>query len=127
MKSHASLLKLVLAMTMANFAMTAQAQPPTKVSDGVLTNAKGMTLYTSDRDEANSGKSVCNGPCANGWPPLEAQAGDKPRGDYSILTRDDGGKQWAFKGKPLYQWSKDKKPGDKTGDGINKVWHVAKP
>ena len=44
-----------------------------------------------------------------------------------IITRDDGGKQWAYKGKPLYLWAKDAKPGDKTGDGFNNVWHVAKP
>ena len=43
------------------------------------------------------------------------------------VTRPDGKKQWAFKGKPLYYWAKDQKPGDKTGDGFNNVWHVAKP
>ena len=41
--------------------------------------------------------------------------------------RDDGAKQLAYKGKPLYYWSKDQKPGDRTGDGVNGVWHVAKP
>ena len=30
-------------------------------------------------------------------------------------------------GKPLYTWTKDKKPGDATGDGVNKVWHLASP
>lgn len=44
-----------------------------------------------------------------------------------MIVRDDGKKQWAFKGKPLYYWAKDTKPGDKTGDGFNKVWQVAKP
>jgi predicted lipoprotein with Yx(FWY)xxD motif len=48
-------------------------------------------------------------------------------GDYSIVTRDDGKKQWAFKGKPLYYWVKDQKPGDQTGQGVNNVWQVAKP
>jgi predicted lipoprotein with Yx(FWY)xxD motif len=47
-------------------------------------------------------------------------------GDWTVIVRDDGGKQWAYKGKPLYTWSKDAKPGDKTGDGVNSVWHVAK-
>jgi predicted lipoprotein with Yx(FWY)xxD motif len=33
----------------------------------------------------------------------------------------------AFKGKPLYTWAKDTKArGDKTGDGVNNIWHVAK-
>ena len=100
---------------------------PAKVSDGVLTNAAGMTLYTFDRDTDGSGKSVCNGPCATNWPPFAAPADAKAMGDWSIATRDDGSKQWAYKGKPLYAWSKDQKPGDKTGDGfLNNSWHVAK-
>jgi predicted lipoprotein with Yx(FWY)xxD motif len=100
---------------------------PAKTSDGVLTNSAGMTLYTFDKDQASSGKSACNGPCATNWPPLMAKDGDKPSGDYSLVTRDDGSKQWAYKGKPLYTWSKDKSAGDKSGDGVNNVWHVAKP
>jgi predicted lipoprotein with Yx(FWY)xxD motif len=51
----------------------------------------------------------------------------KPTGEFTVIVRDDGKKQWAFKGKPLYYWAKDTKPGDKTGDGFNKVWQVAKP
>lgn len=100
---------------------------PTKVADGVLTGPNGMTLYTFDRDAAGSGKSVCNGPCATSWPPLSATDTDKAEGNFTIITRDDGKKQWAVKGKPLYYWVKDAKPGDKTGDGVNKVWQVAKP
>ncbi|MBS0308287.1 MAG: hypothetical protein JSS58_04870 [Proteobacteria bacterium] len=104
----------------------AMATAPVKTTDGVLTNAAGMTLYTFDRDAG--GKSACNGPCAANWPPLMAQDTDKPAGDYSIITRDDGKKQWAYKGKPLYHWVKDQKPGDKTGDGfLNNQWHVVKP
>ena len=43
------------------------------------------------------------------------------------MTRDDGSKQWAYKGKPVYYWAKDQKAGDRTGDGVNSVWHVVKP
>jgi predicted lipoprotein with Yx(FWY)xxD motif len=100
---------------------------PTKMADGVLTGPNGMTLYTFDRDTAGNGKSMCNGPCAANWPPLMAADADKNSGDYSVVTRDDGKKQWAYKGWPLYYWAKDMKPGDKTGDGFNKIWKVAKP
>ncbi|MBS1130894.1 MAG: hypothetical protein H6R16_1896 [Proteobacteria bacterium] len=100
---------------------------PAKVMDGALTGANGMTLYTFDKDAAGSGKSLCNGPCATNWPPLFAMDGDMASGDYSVVNRDDGKKQWAFKGKPLYYWAKDQKPGDRTGDGFNNVWHTAKP
>ena len=102
---------------------------PTKTGESakgkVLTDSKGMTLYTFDKD--SGGKSACNGPCATNWPPMVASADAKPMGDYTIVTRDDGGKQWAYKGKPLYIFAKDTKPGDVTGDGFNNVWHIATP
>jgi len=100
---------------------------PAMVSNGMLTGSNGMTLYVFDKDAAGNGKSVCNGPCATNWPPLFAMDGDMASGDYSVISRDDGKKQWAVKGKPLYYWAKDQKPGDTTGDGFNNVWHVAKP
>lgn len=100
---------------------------PVKAASGVLVGANDMTLYTFDKDMAGSGKSVCNGPCATNWPPLAAAADAKADGDYSIITRDDGTMQWAFKGKPLYYWIKDQKPGDMSGDGFNGVWKAAKP
>jgi len=103
------------------------AAPPTKVMDSVLTNSAGMTLYTFDKDAVGSGKSACNGPCATNWPPLLAAADAKPSGDYTIITRDDGAKQWAYKGKPLYRWVKDQKPGDRSGDGFNNAWRLARP
>ena len=95
-----------------------------KFEGGALVNSAGMTLYTFDKDAAGSGKSTCNGPCAVNWPPLRATDADRASGDWSIVVRDDGTKQWAYKSKPLYLWIKDQKPGDKTGDGVNKVWHM---
>ncbi len=100
---------------------------PAQVRDGLLTDSQGMTLYVFDKDTAGSGKSVCNGPCANNWPPLAATEGDKAAGDWSVIVRDDGRRQWAYKGKPVYTWIKDQKPGDTRGDGFNTVWHVARP
>ena len=108
-------------------ACASMSPAPVKTADGVFTNSAGMTLYTFDKDAAGSGKSVCNGPCAKNWPPLMAAAGDSASGDWSIVTRDDGSMQWAYKGKPLYLWIKDQKPGDRTGDGFNKVWSLARP
>jgi predicted lipoprotein with Yx(FWY)xxD motif len=96
-----------------------------KFDGGMLVNSAGMTLYTFDKDGAGSGKSACNGPCAANWPPLRAADAEHASSDWSIVARDDGTKQWAYKGKPLYLWHKDQKPGDKTGDGFLKVWHVA--
>ncbi len=100
---------------------------PTRTVDGVLVGPAGMTLYTFDRDAANSGKSVCNGQCATNWPPLYAPENAKPMGGYSVVVRDDGKKQWAYKGWPLYYWVKDAKAGDRTGDGVGGVWKIARP
>jgi predicted lipoprotein with Yx(FWY)xxD motif len=119
---------LLLTATLAACSATGtRPDAPAMLADGVLTGSNGMTLYTFDKDAAGSGKSVCNDACAKNWPPLMVKPDAAPSGEYSIISRDDGSKQWALKGKPLYYWVKDQKPGDKTGDGVNKVWHVATP
>lgn len=102
------------------------ADGPAKFANGLLVAANGMTLYTFDKDVANSGKSACNGPCMTLWPPLMVGTGDKPAGDYSIVMRDEGAKQWAYKGKPLYFYQADKQAGDHGGDNFKDVWHVVK-
>ena len=118
----------LLTLTLTLFAGCASLNAaPAKVADGVLVGPNGMTLYTFDKDVADSGKSVCNGPCATNWPPLMAADTDTANGAYTVITRDDGKKQWAAKGKPLYYWARDAKPGDKTGEGFNNVWKAAKP
>lgn len=117
---------LVVAAVVALAGCAAMAPAPAQVNNGVLVGSNGMTLYTFDKDAAGSGKSVCNGPCAKNWPPLAADASAKPVGDYTVITRDDGARQWAYKGKPLYFWVKDKQPGDQTGDGVNSVWRTAR-
>ncbi|MGB3425924.1 MAG: hypothetical protein WBF84_14665 [Castellaniella sp.] len=107
---------------------TAQAQAPATAMNGMLVGPNQMTLYVFDKDTAGSGKSVCNGGCAANWPPLMTAAGASATGDWSVVARDDGSKQWAYKGRPLYYWSKDAKPGDKTGDGLlDNAWHTARP
>lgn len=91
----------------------------------ILTNAKGMTLYTFDKDV--KGQSNCSGGCAQKWPPFLATKTSKGEGKFTVIDRADGSKQWAYNGQPLYFWFKDKKQGDVTGDGIKGVWHVARP
>lgn len=121
----------VAAVAVAGFASIASAQMgPTMTGDSakgkVLTDSKGMTLYVFDKD--SGGKSVCNGPCATNWPPLMVTGDGKADGAYTVVIRDDGSKQWAYKGKPLYTWIKDTKPGDISGDGfLNNAWHIAMP
>ncbi|MFK5977493.1 MAG: hypothetical protein QM488_01230 [Rhizobiaceae bacterium] len=91
----------------------------------VLTNSKGMTLYVFDKDKP--GVSNCKGKCIALWPSMPAEASSKNEGQFSVIKREDGSFQWAYKKMPLYTWVKDKKAGDVTGDGVKNVWHVAKP
>lgn len=121
--SSRSLAAFALACCLAPAVM---AQP--KVSDGILTDQAGMSLYVWDNDVAGSGKSLCQGPCAMSWPPLLAAEDARPTGDFTLIVRNDGKKQWAHKGKPLYLWVDDKKPGDRSGDGFRAgTWHLVRP
>jgi predicted lipoprotein with Yx(FWY)xxD motif len=108
----------------------AQMSVPARVADTAkgksLVDTHGMTLYTFDRDNA-PGKSNCNGKCASNWPPFAATANAADMGSWTVIVRNDGSKQWAYKGKPLYRWMDDKKPGDADGDGRFNVWHIAAP
>ncbi len=123
MKNRYAALFVVSALTV--LAANASADP-LKKEGGMVVDSKGMTVYTFDKDVAGSGKSVCNDACATIWPPAYASASDKASGDATVITRDDGKKQWAYKGKPVYLYAKDMKKGDMTGDNFKDVWHVAK-
>ena len=120
------------ALTLAALAVTSvaaiAAEPATvaeTASGKIYTDAKGMALYTFDKDE--TGKSNCYDMCATNWPPFMAAADAQPEGEWTIVERTDGTKMWAYDGKPLYTFIKDTKPGEVMGDGANDVWHVAKP
>ena len=117
-------LTALLGLTLGACAMYPAA--PASYTNNALVGPTGMSLYTFDRDPLDAGKSVCNGPCANNWPPFMAPANAQSHGDWQAIRRDDGQLQWAYRGKPLYYWSKDQRPGDRTGDGFNQVWHLAR-
>jgi len=120
----------IAALSLGTSIAWSQMSVPAKIADTskgkTLVDVEGMTLYTFDRDTAPD-KSACNGKCASNWPPFVAAADAKTRGDWTVIVRDDGTKQWAYKGKPLYKWMDDHKPGDVDGDGRNNVWHLAAP
>lgn len=92
--------------------------------NGVADNARdGFTLYTFTTDGV--GQSNCNGDCLTAWPALFAPSDATNFGDFSVITRTGGAKQWAYKDKPLYFYSDDTQAGDVNGIGGN--WFVAKP
>ena len=89
----------------------------------VYADVNGRTLYTFDRD-TSPGKSNCDDSCAQIWKPLAAAWLANGAGDWSVIVRADGGKQWAYKGKPLYTFAGDLKVGDTNGDGMDGNWHA---
>jgi predicted lipoprotein with Yx(FWY)xxD motif len=116
-------LTFILASSAASAQMLKTADTP---KGKTFVDTKGMTLYTFDKDAGS--KSMCNGPCAENWPPLMAADDAKPTADMTIVVRDDGKKMWAYKDKPLYTFKKDTAPGETNGDGfLNGAWHMANP
>src|SRR4051812_23543653 len=83
---------------------------PRPYSEIAFSNEKGLTLYTFDEDTA--GKSACTGECPPPWLPATPLAKAKEVPDWTIIKREDGRKQWAHEGKPLYTYKDDKEGGD---------------
>lgn len=106
------------------------AAPSEQAADGgglgvpVLTDGQGMTLYYFRKDEP--GKSNCNEPCSDTWPPVPADeqintsALDRSR--LGSVTRDDGTEQLAYDDLPLYLFVDDVAPGDVIGQGVGNAW-----
>lgn len=125
---------LALAAALALLAGPARADHDVKVASDPkvgkhLTDAKGMTLYVFKKDSPS--KSACSGPCLEQWPAyhrekVQATDGVDPKA-FSTISREDGKKQTAYKGQPLYYFAGDRAPGDVNGEGFKDVWSVAKP
>ncbi|MGT2471569.1 COG4315 family predicted lipoprotein [Paraburkholderia terrae] len=112
----------MLSMLIGLLAATPALAAAPHISDGMLVDEHGMTLYVFDGRGSPDAKS-CEGDCDRNFPPALAAPGDKPSGALTLTAAPHGGSQWAFKGKPLYRGLMDKKPGDHAGDGLNEVWH----
>ena len=90
----------------------------------ILADENGMTIYTFDNDTA--GTSNCYDAGATSWPPyLAADGAVAPADGFTLIERRDGTQQWAKDGEALYFWAGDSAPGEKNGDGVGGVWHVA--
>jgi predicted lipoprotein with Yx(FWY)xxD motif len=98
---------------------------------------EGKTLYFRLNFKFNAGQDVaprhrgtgpgpeaCVGECLKTWIPLKAPDNAKDQGEWTVATREDGTKQWAWRTHPLYTNVNDTKPGDLKGEGhwnINQV------
>lgn len=105
-------------------------QPIIKISSGnYIVDSKGKTLYLFTKDVM--GDSNCTGSCLTIWPvfyqeKIAVSSGLEPS-DFGTISRDDGNKQTTYKGWPLYYFTSDVNPGDIKGEGINKIWFIARP
>ncbi len=93
----------------------------------VLTNSKGLTLYSFGPDTSTT--SNCNGQCATYWPPVTGPvtAGPGVTGTLGTITRSDGAVQATYDGHPLYTYVGDTAPGQDKGNGLNLsggVWKI---
>jgi predicted lipoprotein with Yx(FWY)xxD motif len=117
-KMKATSLALSALLLAGSFGLASYASAAT-----TLTAANGMTLYVFDKDVG--GVPSCYKECAAMWPAALAKTGDKMGAGWTTVKRTDGTMQWTFDKHPLYFYASDKKKGDKLGDGIGGVWHVA--
>ena len=122
----------VMSLALAGVALADNHAIKLSEKDGAgkfFTDSKGMTLYIFKKDSPS--KSVCAGPCVVKWPLYFRETVSVPEGvraaDFSTITREDGKRQTAYKGWPLYYYSGDKAPGDTLGHGLGNVWFVANP
>lgn len=69
---------------------------------------EGSSLYVFEGD--SPGKSNCNAGCASAWPPLFVTPGADTVGAWTVIVRDDGRQQWAYKGQPVYRRYHDMQP-----------------
>jgi predicted lipoprotein with Yx(FWY)xxD motif len=89
-----------------------------------LTDALGMTLYTFDNDLREPGTSTCVDDCAVSHPPLIVdETPEKTPANWTPIERDDGRKQWAYHGLPVYRFIKDSHTGAAYGEGGG--WNIA--
>jgi predicted lipoprotein with Yx(FWY)xxD motif len=98
----------------------------------VLVDSKGYTLYDFHKDKGT--KSMCNGECAEAWPPLATEgapsAGNGAKASMLGTTmRSDGTEQVTYAGHPLYTFVGDKKPSEANGNDVTAFgaqWYALK-
>ncbi|MBM3513924.1 MAG: hypothetical protein FJX59_09430 [Alphaproteobacteria bacterium] len=86
--------------------MPAEIKQGATVPGKVLTDAKGMTLYTMDADTPGA-KPGCVEKCLWSWTPVTAPLMARAFADWTVVNLDNGSRQWVYKGKPLYRFTGD--------------------
>jgi predicted lipoprotein with Yx(FWY)xxD motif len=90
-----------------------------------LVDSSGLTVYAFNREAAHATPCADSGDCTAHWRPLQAAGIALAAGDFSLISRDDGIAQWAYRGKPLYTFDGDTKPLDVNGIDVDPRFQVA--
>ncbi|MEO1077962.1 MAG: hypothetical protein AAFY29_00295 [Pseudomonadota bacterium] len=86
---------------------------PSNCTDEVLRVSAGlMSPYPPDLLLPDAEERLS---CAEVWPPALAPEGAEERGKWTLREREDGSRQWAYEGYPLYTSNLDQNPGDVLG------------
>jgi len=100
----------------------------------VLVDSAGLTVYLLTAD--SPGRSTCSAECLEYWPVVPAPAGTaaaKVQGisaPVSVTKATSGASMVTAGGWPLYTFTKDKAPGDVTGQGVKTfggTWYAVSP
>lgn len=96
----------------------------------LIANEQGRTVYAHDVTVRRRRLFLPPGTCTSDdcvdaqWQPLLAAADAKPQGNWTVVVRPDGKRQWAYKGQRLFLNTTDRKPGDFKGIrfGGDRTW-----
>ncbi len=118
-----------MALAKSSKTVAGEANAP-KLHSTVLTDTKGLTLYTLSGE--THGKFICTTKeCLTAWPPLLVTPGTTPKGPVKLGTikNPEGKTQVTFKGMPVYTFEGDSKKGEANGEGLKDVgvWHAVTP
>ncbi|MBX7199110.1 MAG: hypothetical protein K1X51_07000 [Rhodospirillaceae bacterium] len=86
----------------------------------MLVNYAGFSVYAWDGDGPN--KSNCTEACLKKWAPVLAAETSQPQGEWAIIQRSPGVRQWVFRKKPLYTYIADTRPKSMLGTD-EAGWH----
>ena len=107
-------------------ALRVPAAPPSRLPPGfsvkttttgrLLTTDKNASVYAHDGDTMEH--SACDRECLRNWMPVLAPELASAQGEWSILERSPGVRQWVFRGKPLYTYALDQHSWSQQGSDV---------
>ncbi len=83
----------------------------------LLTTDKNYSVYAFGQDTPD--QSNCDAQCARTWIPVAAPALARAQGEWTIIERSPGVRQWAFRQQPLYTYVLDGRSWSLEGSDVS--------